>query len=362
MKRTIYAILAVLALVSAIVFADNTKTGTQAGTALSTKSADNVLDGYRAGYQQVTGKGNTLIGAMAGYSGYDYRGAVKLGYMAGYSDTSSYKLFINTGYYPAYGIFGDFSTGYFGVNKTSPTAALDVTGNAVFSGTLTTGSAGHMLGFYSTKNGTASSTAFGLNGYEGTGMFFPTSNITAFSIGGISKFTVDSVGVAAGLARLDTASVGTHITSTSIKYALPLAEFATIVTDTLVLSGVAYDTTQASTDIEQYWSLQSGLSERAKTYIYGQTFINPVILSPDSLKLKTWCNSNSSTSQIMIVVKDKDGISASSGWITATLDSTWENLAIPVTGQFARNTWYSCYVYLKTVAGSIWLFSAPIFE
>jgi hypothetical protein len=133
MKRLI-TLSIVLLTVGAVAIAEN-YTGTNAGDDLSTGSTDNTAYGGYSLNNLVTGKGNTALGMYAGggTNAYDYDGTIKIGYMAGYSDSTSHRLFINTGYYPAYGIFGTLSSGYFGINNTSPTVALDVTGTVSMS-------------------------------------------------------------------------------------------------------------------------------------------------------------------------------------------------------------------------------------
>ena len=116
--------------------ADNYKSGTDAGGKITTGD-DNYISGDWAGEYLTTGVGNTLIGQYAGHQLSTGKGNILLGYMGGYSlTTSNYKLYITNGFYPAYGIFGDFSTGYFGINNTSPTVALDITGSLLISGTF----------------------------------------------------------------------------------------------------------------------------------------------------------------------------------------------------------------------------------
>jgi len=123
-----------------VVFAGNYTAGTNAGNAVTT-GTDGVYVGDYAGYYTTTGSGNVMLGMYSGYRNTTGKGNIYLGYMAGYSNTTSnYKLYITNGFYPASGIFGDLSTGYFGINNTSPSVALDVTGDAEISGTLTVSS------------------------------------------------------------------------------------------------------------------------------------------------------------------------------------------------------------------------------
>lgn len=124
------ALLIALFAVALVAIAENTLYGTGAGQNMTSAGLDNTIIGQNAATQMTIGRGNTLLGTYAGYLGYGTSGTVKLGYLAGNADTSSHKLFLTTGYYPAKGIFGDFSTGYFGVNTASPTAAWQVTGTS----------------------------------------------------------------------------------------------------------------------------------------------------------------------------------------------------------------------------------------
>jgi hypothetical protein len=143
MKRFGIFLMVVFWLASGIyVMAENNLTGTGAGGKITTGGDENVVIGADALASLRTGFGNTIIGQHSSHEGWDYSGAVKLGYMAGYADTSSHKLFINTGFYPTKGLFGDFSTGYFGINNTAPTVALDVTG-AITASTTVTGATGN---------------------------------------------------------------------------------------------------------------------------------------------------------------------------------------------------------------------------
>jgi len=108
--------------------------GTGAGENLETDSsgdraANNTFVGAYAGQADTTGSANTGIGygALRGLTtGY---GNIGIGVNAGNSlTTDTHKLYIHNFWYPSYGIFGDFSTGYFGVNTTSPTSAWTVSG------------------------------------------------------------------------------------------------------------------------------------------------------------------------------------------------------------------------------------------
>ena len=116
-------------------FSENVADGGGALAAVTT-GQENVGIGSYALPSLTTGHGNTALGTYAGRSALTVNGGVYLGYGAGGTNTSAHKLFIQTMFYPTYGIFGDFSTGYFGINNSSPSVALDVTGNAAISGNV----------------------------------------------------------------------------------------------------------------------------------------------------------------------------------------------------------------------------------
>ena len=140
MKRLLI-FLTICALCGALyVFAENTKSGTGSLAAVTTGDEDVAIGPYSL-MSNTIGMGNTALGAYAGRAAVTVNGGLYLGYGAGVSNTSAHKLYINTMFYPSYGIFGDFSTGYFGVNKTSPTVAFDVTG-AITASTTVTGTTG----------------------------------------------------------------------------------------------------------------------------------------------------------------------------------------------------------------------------
>jgi hypothetical protein len=146
--KKILLFLVVAVLCGVFVYADGTDSydnylaGTGAGSGLSTvtysrRGATNVFVGPYAGTEDTTGSGNVAVGYGALRRTTTGQGNVALGYGAGgTATTGSGKLFIETAMYPTGGIYGDFNTGYFGVNNTSPTVALDITGSAKVSGTL----------------------------------------------------------------------------------------------------------------------------------------------------------------------------------------------------------------------------------
>lgn len=123
-------------LLSAPVFAQSTTYGTDALTS-ETTGTDNAAFGLRALSSLTTGQGNTAFGPYAGRSSLTSNGGIYLGYGAGWNNTTAHRLFIQTRFYPDYGIFGSLDTGYFGINNSSPTVAWDVTGDMKISGTFT---------------------------------------------------------------------------------------------------------------------------------------------------------------------------------------------------------------------------------
>jgi len=134
--RKIIITIILLFMIGADIVAENVKSGTGALTAVTTGDENTALGGYTL-KSLTTGHGNTGLGAYAGQSVLTVNGGVYLGYGAGYGNTSAHKLYIQTIFYPALGIFGDFSTGYFGINNSNPAVALDVTGAITSSGTIT---------------------------------------------------------------------------------------------------------------------------------------------------------------------------------------------------------------------------------
>ena len=137
---TLLALVLVFLIPVALVVADGTDildnyvAGTGAGENLETDSAGvrasgNVFVGRNAGNADTTGSANVGVGYRALPNLTTGIGNIALGYIAGESvTTGSHGLFITNRYYPTYGIFGDFATGYFGINNTTPISALDVTG------------------------------------------------------------------------------------------------------------------------------------------------------------------------------------------------------------------------------------------
>lgn len=126
MKRTFISLFIAALLLGGVVWADGTDSkgnyfaGTGSGGSITSADANTGI-GYYALPNLTTGRGNIAYGYMAGES----------------VTTGSHGLFITNRFYPTYGFFGDFSTGYFGVNNTSPAVALDVTGAITASSTIT---------------------------------------------------------------------------------------------------------------------------------------------------------------------------------------------------------------------------------
>jgi len=110
---------------------DNVFGGTGAGASLETDSAgaraaNNTYIGRNAGTADSIGRANTGLGygALRGITtGYGNTG---LGFLAGRDlTTETYQLYIENGFYPGIGIYGDFSTGEF-----------DIVGSLAISGAL----------------------------------------------------------------------------------------------------------------------------------------------------------------------------------------------------------------------------------
>ena len=116
---------------------ENNLLGTGAGASLTTGHSNTFL-GEVTGVKDSSGNSNVFIGYGSGYQNLTGNSNIYIGYMAGYANTASnYKLAIQHYRYPTYGIFGDFSTGYFGIDKT-PTRAFDVTGSAAADSVIAT--------------------------------------------------------------------------------------------------------------------------------------------------------------------------------------------------------------------------------
>lgn len=133
-------ILLTLLLIPSASFSDGTDTvdnyiaGRGAGANMETdgtgsRATNNTFVGVSAGYADTTGSANVGLGYGVLRAITTGRANVALGFMAGQDvTTGDHGLFIHTGFYPTHGIFGDFSTGFFGVNTTAPQTAWDVTG------------------------------------------------------------------------------------------------------------------------------------------------------------------------------------------------------------------------------------------
>lgn len=139
--------IALLLLIPVAVLADGTDVmlnyvaGTGAGENLETdatgsRANGNTFIGVNAGRADTTGNANVALGYQALSRLTSGIGNIGIGYLAGDSLTaSSHLLRIQNGFYPAYGIFGTLSSGYFGINKV-PTRAWDVTGSAAASDSI----------------------------------------------------------------------------------------------------------------------------------------------------------------------------------------------------------------------------------
>jgi len=116
--------------------------GTNAGAGLETdatgnRANGNTFIGLNAGRSDSTGNANTAFGYSALSRLTSGTGNIAIGYLAGDANTtSSHRLYIQNGFYPTYGIFGDLANGYIGINNIAPDVALDVTGDAEVSGTI----------------------------------------------------------------------------------------------------------------------------------------------------------------------------------------------------------------------------------
>lgn len=118
--RKLFAFLFIVVVVSGLALADNYTAGLGAG--------GNILSGY-ADY-------NVLIGQCAGYglTTGDYN--IKLGFYADRADSNGSNRFVVQRYLYTVLLQGDMVNGYLGINNASPSVALDVTGDALISGTL----------------------------------------------------------------------------------------------------------------------------------------------------------------------------------------------------------------------------------
>lgn len=132
--------------------ADNYVAGTGAGENMETdgtgfKATGNTFIGVTAGYADTTGSANVGIGygALRGLT--TGMGNIGIGYMAGRDyTTEQFYMHIGNGFYPSNGIFGILSSGYIGINKSTPTAALDVAGSVAISGSLSADSLSNSSG------------------------------------------------------------------------------------------------------------------------------------------------------------------------------------------------------------------------
>jgi len=100
---------------------DNVFGGTGAGASLETdgtgeRASGNTLFGRYAGTNITTGRANTGYGYGVLWNLTTGWGNIGIGYLAGQDlTTENHKLYIENGYYPGVGIYGDFSSGEFTV-------------------------------------------------------------------------------------------------------------------------------------------------------------------------------------------------------------------------------------------------------
>lgn len=200
-----------------LVFADGTDVmdnyiaGTKAGANLETdttgfRASGNTFVGATAGYANTTGSANVGIGYGALRAVTTGIGNIGLGYMAGQdATTGNHGLFIHNGYYPTNGIFGSFSSGYFGINNTSPAVALDVTGAITGSGILTGAT------YSSSANGTAAAPIIYRSTDTDTGLYWLAN--TGNRIGLTAKGAAVTIADSAGLMIVTAASVRLSPTS-----------------------------------------------------------------------------------------------------------------------------------------------------
>jgi len=189
MKRFILIILVFLLFGAPSSFAENVTDGTGALAAVTTGDENTAIGGYTL-KSLTTGYGNTALGAYAGLSALTVNGGVYLGYGAGISNTSAHKLYINTMFYPTNGIFGDFSTGYFGVNTTSPTSAWTISGTATADTTVS-------ARFQSSIAGAATDAILSSSVDKDTGLYWLANygNRLGVTAKGTQVTLIDSVGV-----------------------------------------------------------------------------------------------------------------------------------------------------------------------
>ena len=143
--------------------------GTNTGT-----TGENTIIGANAFGTNASGNGNTALGNEAGLNTLGSSN-VFLGYRAGYNETGSNKLYIANNNTVSPLIYGDFASGYVGINTNTVSEALTVNGNVRFSGALMPnnlpGTAGQFLqsaGPGAPPVWVSSASGWGLTGNAGT--------------------------------------------------------------------------------------------------------------------------------------------------------------------------------------------------
>jgi hypothetical protein len=91
-------------------------------------------------------------------------------------------------------LFVDGSAGFVGINNSTPSVALDVTGSGAFSGAISAGVNANVGGVVLASDGSASAPAYAFTSDSNTGMFVtgPNSNELAFSAGGTQRFMLSA--------------------------------------------------------------------------------------------------------------------------------------------------------------------------
>ncbi len=165
---------------------------------------ENTIIGANAFGLNSSGNRNTALGNDAGLNTLGSSN-VFLGYQAGYNETGSNKLYIANNNTVAPLIYGDFSSGYLGINTTTVTEALTVNGNVRFSGALMPnnlpGTAGQILqsaGAGAAPVLTNAASGWGLTGNAGTSTltnFVGTTDNVAliFKVNGNKSGTIDHI-------------------------------------------------------------------------------------------------------------------------------------------------------------------------
>ncbi len=138
-KYIVFIFLLLLLFIPSTVYSQSTYEGDGAGES-ETTGTDNVGFGIGALRRLTTGRANTAYGSYALRNITTGWGNIGIGMLAGQDlTTETHKLYINNGYYPTLGIFGDLSTGSFGINNIATSGvALTVTGMVVVDSSIVT--------------------------------------------------------------------------------------------------------------------------------------------------------------------------------------------------------------------------------